>query len=150
MTYRPKAAGNKEKILSLFFALCAIFLIIVSGITNRFGGIYQISAIIFGVVSIEFYLKYVGSDYVYDAADDYFKVKKQADSLENEIATKDKQLYDIKHELIAAQIKLEALEKEKESLQRTINANQLDMVKLETELEDSQNKKRRATTSSTI
>ena len=76
MTYRPKAAGNKEKILSLFFALCAIFLIIVSGITNRFGGIYQISAIIFGVVSIEFYLKYVGSDYVYDAADDYFKVYK--------------------------------------------------------------------------
>ena len=76
MTYRPKSIGNKEKLLSLFTALCAVFLIIISGITNRFGGLYQISAIIFGVVSIEFYLKYVGSDYVYDAADDYFKVYK--------------------------------------------------------------------------
>jgi cell division protein ZapA len=81
-------------------------------------------------------------------ADDYFKVKKQADSLENEIATKDKQLYDIKHELIAAQIKLEALEKEKESLQRTINANQLDMVKLETELNDAKTKRKRTVSSS--
>ena len=57
-------------------ALFAILLILASGITGRFGGLYQISAIIFGVISIEFYLKYVGSDYVYDAADDYFKVYK--------------------------------------------------------------------------
>ena len=81
-------------------------------------------------------------------ADDYFKVKKQADSLENDLAAKDKQLYDIKHELIAAQIKLEALEKEKESLQRTINANQIDMVKLETELNDAKSKRKRSTTAS--
>lgn len=79
-------------------------------------------------------------------ADDYFKVKKQADSLENDIATKDKQLYDIKHELIAAQIKIEALEKEKEALQRTINSNQLDMVKLETELNDAKSKRKKTGT----
>ena len=76
MTYRPKSQGNKEKLLSLLFALFAVLLIITSGIINRFGGLYQISAIVFGVVSIEFYLKYVGSDYIYDAADDYFRVYK--------------------------------------------------------------------------
>ena len=76
MTYRPKASSNREKVLSLVTALAAVSLIIVSGVTQRFGGIYQISAIIFGVISIEFYLKYVGSDYVYDAADDSFKIYK--------------------------------------------------------------------------
>ena len=37
-----------------------------------------------------------------------------------------------------------------ESLRKQISENQIKIVKLETELEDSQNKKRRATTSSTI
>lgn len=76
MTYRPKNNSNKEKLLSFITALAAVLLIVLSGIINKFGGLYQISAIILGVVSIEFYLKYVGSDYIYDAADDYFKVYK--------------------------------------------------------------------------
>ena len=76
MTFRPSSIGNKEKILSLLTAIIAVILIIVSGIIQRFGGLYQISAIILGVVSIEFYIKFVGSDYVYEAADDYFKVYK--------------------------------------------------------------------------
>ena len=45
-------------------------------------------------------------------ADDYFKAKKQGDSLENDIELKDKEMYDLKHELISAQIKLENAEKE--------------------------------------
>lgn len=81
-----------------------------------------------------------------NVADDYFKAKKQADALEIDIASKDKQLYDIKHELISAQIKLEALEKENASLQRTINSNQLDMVKLETELNDAKKGRKKTTT----
>lgn len=44
-------------------------------------------------------------------ADDYFKAKKQIELLESEIAQKDKELYDLKHENIAFQIKLENLEK---------------------------------------
>ncbi len=44
-------------------------------------------------------------------ADDYFKAKKLIESLEEEIETKDKELYDLKHELIASQIKLESKEK---------------------------------------
>ncbi|MCR5302741.1 MAG: cell division protein ZapA [Lachnospiraceae bacterium] len=45
-------------------------------------------------------------------ADDYFKIKKQMDDLADEIEAKDRELYDLKHELIAAQIKLESREKQ--------------------------------------
>ncbi len=45
-------------------------------------------------------------------ADDYFKTKKQIDSLQDEIDAKDRELYDLKHELIASQIKLESREKQ--------------------------------------
>lgn len=76
MTYRPKQKGKKELILSLCTAITAVLLIIISGIVNKFGGLYQISAIICGVISIEIYMKYVGSDYIYEAADDAFKVYK--------------------------------------------------------------------------
>ena len=45
-------------------------------------------------------------------ADDYFKIKKQMDSLHDEIEAKDRELYDLKHDLIASQIKLESREKQ--------------------------------------
>lgn len=45
-------------------------------------------------------------------ADDYFKAKKQIDTLEAELESKDKELYDLKHELIASQIKLESKDKQ--------------------------------------
>lgn len=83
-------------------------------------------------------------------ADDYFKAKKQADSIEGELHSKDKQLYDVKHELIAAQIQIESLEKEVATLQKQLSENQIKIVKLETELEDSQTKKRRTTASTTM
>lgn len=76
MTYMPKSKSNKEKLISALTAFSAVILILVSEITSKFGGLYQISAIILGVVSIEFYLKYVGSNYIYEAADDFFKVYK--------------------------------------------------------------------------
>ncbi|MCR4741088.1 MAG: cell division protein ZapA [Lachnospiraceae bacterium] len=44
-------------------------------------------------------------------ADDYFKAKTQLKELQEELEVKDKELYDIKHELIATQIKLESKEK---------------------------------------
>lgn len=40
-------------------------------------------------------------------ADDYFKAKKQVEMVEEELAEKDKEIYDLKHELIDVQIKLE-------------------------------------------
>lgn len=67
-------------------------------------------------------------------ADDYFKAKKQADALENELESKDKQLYEIKHELIAAQIKLETGEKEQEDLKKQVSDLQKDIIRLETRI----------------
>ncbi len=77
-------------------------------------------------------------------ADDYFKAKKQADSIEKDLESKDKQLYDIKHDLISAQIKIEAQEKEIANLTKIINENNLKIVKLETELSESSAPKRRS------
>ncbi len=50
-------------------------------------------------------------------ADDYFKAKKKSAALEEEIAAKEKELYDIKHELISTQIKLESAEKALKAMQ---------------------------------
>ena len=67
-------------------------------------------------------------------ADDYFKAKKQIGVMEEEIAAKEKELYDLKHELIAAQIKLENCEKSLRTVKKTNNDNEKEIVRLETEL----------------
>ena len=69
-------------------------------------------------------------------ADDYFKAKKQGDSLESDIELKDKEMYDLKHELISAQIKLENAEKELAKLKEENNDLQMQIVKLETEMKN--------------
>ena len=67
-------------------------------------------------------------------ADDYFKAKKQISILEEELRAKDKELYELKHELISAQIKLESSEEQVKSLQQDLNENSKKIVRLETEL----------------
>ena len=67
-------------------------------------------------------------------ADDYFKAKKQISVLEEELQTKEKELYDLKHELISAQIKLENSEDRVKALQQEVDDNGKKIVKLETEL----------------
>ena len=67
-------------------------------------------------------------------ADDYFKAKKLGDSLSEEIEIKDKEIYDLKHELIATQIKADTSAKEVDELKKEINKYQKSIVKLETEL----------------
>ena len=67
-------------------------------------------------------------------ADDYFNAKKLGDSLSEEIENKDKEIYDLKHELIAAQIKTDAAEKEITELKKEITKYQKNIVQLETEL----------------
>ena len=54
-------------------------------------------------------------------ADDFFKAKRQITILEEELQAKDKELYDLKHELISAQIKLESSEEEIKVLQQAQN-----------------------------
>ena len=73
MTFRPKSKSKKETFIALAFALTAIVLFWLSAV-SRFSGVYQIVAVIFAVFSIELYMKYVGSDYIYEAAEDSFKV----------------------------------------------------------------------------
>ena len=50
-------------------------------------------------------------------ADEYFKAKKELDAIREELDSKDRELYDLKHELIATQIKLESREKQLKTLQ---------------------------------
>ncbi|MFQ7575552.1 MAG: cell division protein ZapA [Lachnospira sp.] len=72
-------------------------------------------------------------------ADDYFKAKKLGDSLSEEIESKDKEIYDLKHELISTQIKSDAAAKEIEELKDEISKYQKNIVKLETELNSAKN-----------
>lgn len=69
-------------------------------------------------------------------ADDYFKAKKQISLLEEELQTKEKELYDLKHELIASQIRLEATEKKVKEIQMDFNESTKKIIRLETELKE--------------
>ncbi len=55
-------------------------------------------------------------------ADDYFKAKRQAEVFEEDSQTKDSEVYDLKHELIAMQLKLDNKVKELESLRQEYEA----------------------------
>jgi len=70
-------------------------------------------------------------------ADDYFKAKKQAEVFEEDSQLKDKEMYDLKHELIAMQIQLDNAKKEleqaaneKKSLQNQVNKLEKDLQEL--------------------
>lgn len=74
-------------------------------------------------------------------ADDYFKAKKQINMLEEEIQAKEKELYDLKHELISTQIKLENTENTVKDMQREMNEDAKKIIRMETELKDSKRNK---------
>ena len=69
-------------------------------------------------------------------ADDYFKAKNQNELLEQEVKAKDNELYDLKHELIATQIKHENTSKSLKEAQEEINENSKNIVRMETELSE--------------
>ncbi len=69
-------------------------------------------------------------------ADDYFKAKRLATTSEADVEAKDKEMYDLKHELISVQLRLENAEKEADSLKEENNELQKQIVKLETELKN--------------
>lgn len=74
-------------------------------------------------------------------ADDYFKAKKQIETLEEEIQGREKDMYDLKHELIAAQIKLENTEKTVKKLMDEANENTRKILRLEGELSEARKSK---------
>lgn len=75
-----------------------------------------------------------------NTADDYFKMKKKVEELEQELSLKDKEIYDFKHELITAQIKLENTDKELHTLEEKNTELQKINIQLETQLKN-QNKR---------
>ena len=64
-------------------------------------------------------------------ADDYFKAKAQVEKLEQQIETKDKEIYNLKHDLISNQIKTESDEKERQRLEAENKELLLNKAKLE-------------------
>ena len=73
-------------------------------------------------------------------ADDYFKAKKQGGTLASDIEAKDKEMSDLKHELISVQIKLENAEKALDKMKEENRELQMKIVKLETEMKNNQKK----------
>ena len=69
-----------------------------------------------------------------NVADDFFKAKKQVEMIEDELTQKDQELYDLNHELIGAQIRLEDGAKELAALKESVSEYQKQIVRLETQL----------------
>lgn len=69
-------------------------------------------------------------------ADDYFKARKQISILEEDLKSKNDEVYNLKHDLIAAQMKLESTEKKVQELQEQANKNEKEIVRMETELKE--------------
>jgi cell division protein ZapA len=71
-------------------------------------------------------------------ADDYFKVKNQIELLERDLKAKENELYDLKHELIGVQMKLDETSKSLKEAKDELNENSKQIVRLETELKECQ------------
>ena len=77
--------------------------------------------------------EYQGVLLALNIADDYFKAKSQADNMVNEDSNKEQQLYDLRHEVIEAQIKHESAMRMIEEYKEQINALQRKIIQLEAE-----------------
>lgn len=87
------------------------------------------------VASLESY-KYCNTDMKtvmihLNLADDYFKAVSRIEQMEEESRIRDKDLYDLKHELVTAQVKLENFEKELKDQEVKNRELQLAMAKLD-------------------
>ncbi len=67
-------------------------------------------------------------------ADDYFKAKNYVEKLEKEAEIKEKEIYNLKHELASSQIKIESNEQSIKELENENKELWLENTKLETEL----------------
>ena len=67
-------------------------------------------------------------------ADDYFQAKKQTETLEEQLEEKEKELYDIKHELITTQMKLENMEQTISDLKSQVDDRDKQIIRLEAEM----------------
>ncbi len=77
--------------------------------------------------------EYQGILLALNIADDYFKAKTKADSMVSEDSNKEQQLYDLRHEVIEAQIKHESALRMIDEYKEQINALQRKIIQLEAE-----------------
>ena len=68
--------------------------------------------------------------------DDYFKAKNQVEKLEQDLEVKDREIYDLKHELISNQIRMESDAKSLKDLEKENKELLLNKTRLEATLED--------------
>lgn len=71
-----------------------------------------------------------------NVVDDYFKVKMQLEGLEQDTERKTTEIFDLRHELVLVQTKLENAQLELEVLRQENMELQRQIVRLETELEE--------------
>lgn len=67
-------------------------------------------------------------------ADEYFKTREQVEQLNEDLERRDKDLYDVKHNLVSEMSKNEALELTMNEMRDEINSKEKRIVQLETEL----------------
>ena len=78
-------------------------------------------------------VEYQGILLALNIADDYFKAKAKAEEAAGDNSDKEQQLYELRHEVIEAQIKHEAALKLVEEYKEQVNQLQKKLVQLETE-----------------
>ncbi len=71
-----------------------------------------------------------------NTADDYFKMKNKADELDQNLSEKEHDIYELKNELITAQIKLENAEKQIQALEERNMEQQKEVIRLEAQIEN--------------
>ncbi len=69
-----------------------------------------------------------------NTADDYFKMKNKVDELEQSLSEKDRDLYEMRHELITAQIRVENSEKQIQKLEDRNAEIQKEVIQLEAQI----------------
>lgn len=71
-----------------------------------------------------------------NVADDYFKAKSQIETLESDLEIREKEIYELKHDLISAQLKNETSDETIKKLEQENKELLLQKTKLEASLED--------------
>ncbi|MBR4979374.1 MAG: hypothetical protein IKX77_02365 [Clostridia bacterium] len=74
MTYKPTSKDKTAVFLSLILAFACIFLLYFSSVFAVYPMIFQIIALFFAVFALQIYLKYIYSNYVYEACENDLKI----------------------------------------------------------------------------
>lgn len=69
-------------------------------------------------------------------AEDYFKAKNRVEQLENDLKSRDDELYKLKHDLVSGKVKVDDLEKKVADLEAENKELLLNKARLEASLED--------------